>query len=555
MVKNKVKIKKIYDWWASGGSDPSPITAVLGTIGDPISAGSTVNKTTTWFMSQSLPIASVLKEFKCYATATGTIKVKIAEPIKGGGFNIIYNQTFTCSAIGVNTFVIPDVDVPANSLVGFHTPSSGGATVSFRSDGAPSFYPGYLAGTGDLSGNGVALNSISYSSELQAQYTVEYTRSSPGQYIIDENFAANVLPAYAINNGTNPWSFAGGVATSTGTGLASFLDWYPELEIDRITVSRNFPFTAAGQIRALYRKPFFGDASATDGTIGAADLDNNRLILYQTWTGGTNFTLPSISSTLVLSNLTLQTGVEYRLELKKTAKVTTLKIIRVSDGVSETLTSNNDPTVLSGLCYGRMGIADFGSVGPNYSVQMYADVVNPKSVWVGDSITEESGTTSGNGYAQLCLNSLSGNGWFSGDGGTISLNALKRIRHILRISMPRYVALYIGANNSATAGDTTRFIGDVETAHDTVINYGADIIHYTITPNSDSTRNGRNITMNGQLLAKPWEFVRGDLELSLNNDGSTWDSSLIPDGVHPNTVGHQRLKNRTQSDQPQVVTP
>lgn len=539
------------------------VSATLGTLTDPISAGSTLNKTTTWVQMQSLPVPTTLTEFTVYATATGSIKLKVFQPIKGGGFNVISNQTLTVGSIGVNSWsvagaTLTEVAMPANCIVGFHTPSSGGATVSFKSGEAPAYSAGYLTGAGDPSGNGVALSaSVAYGNELQSQYVSTFTRGAdaPGTYWIDEDFASTIAPAFGVNQATNAWSFAvAGQTTSAGTGLANFYDFYPTTNADRCTFAVEFEFTGASDRFCIYRKPILGDVSAAEGTIGEADLANNQLVFYQTWTGGTTYTLPSVRSTLALTNLTLATGVRYRLELTKTAKVNSLRIIDTTDDSEQTLSVDNDPTNLSGLGYGRPGFANLAGSCTVKAAQFYPLATNPRVLIFGDSITEGSGTDQETSYAQLTLDGLAtpGNGWYSGDGGTTSTACLRRLRHDLRLAVPRYVVVYIGANNAASAPLTTAFETDIQAIYDTITNTGATPVICTLTPNSDATQNGRVATMNAVLLAKGWTLARFDIALSTGGDGTTYNASVMADGVHPNTTGHAALAARLEADWPAI---
>ena len=543
-------------------SAPVIVSATLGTLADPISAGSTVNKTTTWVQMQSLPVPTALREFTVYATATGSIKLKVFQPIKGGGFNVISNQTLTIGSTGVTTFsvaggTLTEVAMPANCLVGFHTPSSGGATVSFKSGESPAYSAGYLAGSGDLSGNGVALTaSAAYGNELQSQYVSTFTRGvdAPGTYWIDEDFASTIAPAFGVNQATNAWSFAvAGQTTSAGTGLANFYDFYPTTNADRCTFAVEFEFTAGADRFAIYRKPILGDASAAEGTIGEADLANNRLVMYATWAGSGTITLPAVASTLALTNLTLTTGVRYRLELTKTAKVNSLRIINTVTLAEQTLSVDNDPTNLSGLGYGRPGFANLAGSCTVKAAQFYPLVTHPRVLIFGDSITEGSGTDQETSYAQLVLDGLAtpGAGWYSGDGGTTAANALRRIRHDLRLSVPRYVVVYIGANNATTAPLATAFETDIQAIYNTIVNAGATPVICTLTPNSDATQNGRVGTMNTFLLARGWTLARFDLALG-GVGGNTYNAALMADGVHPNTAGHALLAARLEADWPAI---
>jgi lysophospholipase L1-like esterase len=542
----------IHNWWM-GGVSYSAVTAVFGTLSDPASGGSTLNKTTTWVMMESLPVESELHIFKVYCTATGTLKLKVLQPANGG-FNVIYNVTLTISSVGLNTFsveagTLTEFTIPANCVIGLHTPSSGGATLSYTSDSA-AYNIGYMAGTGDLSGNGVVLNTVSYRDLIQAQVTVQATRQNFAQYIINESYAGTTLPAYGINNTGSAWTFATGYMQNAGTGLANFFDFYPSLNIDRHTVAIEFQFQAAGDRIALGKKPILGGGGAAEGTLCEADLNNNRLVIYQTWSGST--TLPSSSATLTLTEITLQTGRTYRLELTKSQRTNYVRIIDTLTLDEETLTSASGAAGTTGYCYGRPSISVLAGTVRVSKFQLYASVNDIDVLILGDSITEGATTADSTGFAQLTIDALNGDGWYDGDGGTISTNCLRRLRQDLRASTPPFVVIYIGANNANSDIDTTQFETDIVNIYNEIANAGATPVICTLTPNSNATVNSRVQTMNTFLLSRGWTLARFDLSLSLNNDGVTYNAAVMADGVHPNTTGHALLKARLLLDWPQI---
>lgn len=552
-----VRIKKIYDWWLSGGLDPSgPFDAILGTLSDPVSGGSTINSANTWALMQSLPVESTLKQVKVYATSNGTVKIKVLQPIKGGSFNVISNQTVSITT-GLNTFsveggTLTEVTMPSNSLVAFN-PS--GSIVGFKSGETPLYSAGYMAGSGDLSGNAVVLNSsAAYGNEIQAQFTTEFERVSPGTYWLDEDFAGTKLPAFAVNNGSSPWTFTAGKITSAGTGLATFFDFYPSSNADRCTLAIEFEFKASGDRFAIYRKPILGDSGAAEGTVVEADLNNNRLVVYQTWDGSS--TLPSVRSNNTLTNLTLATGVRYRLEIIKVAKVITFRITDTVSSVSDTVIVDNAASNLCGYAYGRGGMAALAGSIDVRSFKLGASVIHPHFILLGDSITEGSGATDSTCYAQLLLDEVSGQAWYSGDGGTTSQACLRRLRHELRFCVPKYVLIMIGVNNANTAPLATQWETDIVNIYNTIANGGATPIIFTITPNSDGTVNGRIQVMNAFLYNKRtndgWKLVDASVAITLNNDGVTYNPANMADGVHPNATGHSLIAARAVSDQPQV---
>ena len=530
------------------------VSATLGSSYEPASAGSTVNKTSTWFPSPCLPVASILQWWECYATATGTVKLKLATPVKGGGWTVTDLQALTVSATGVSRFAV-SANIPAFSLIGFHTPSSGGATISFSNSGAYVNRIGYLAGTGDLSGANVSLTFNNYGAEIQARAGVTFQRSAlPGSYIIDEDFAGTATPAYAVNNATNAWSFATpGQTTCAATGLANFLDFFPTSNANAMTFAVEFEFTGASDRFAIYRKPILGGSSVDDGTIIEASCASNALVVYQTWGGST--TLPTARSTYTLTELTLATGVRYRLELTYAAKVITAKVIRVSDSVSGQVQVDNASSSLGGLCHGRPGMANLAGSATVKAAQLYAAVTNPRVLILGDSITGDTGAvTPAQLYSQLALNRLGGSGWYCSDGGVTSLEVLRMARHELRLAAPRYVVVLAGANDSASDVNRDAFIGYMQEVYDCITAAGATPVILMPTPYNDATRNARLDVMRAALVAKGWRLVRSDYATSVGGDGTTYDAAMFADSVHPNATGMTAIEARIASDYPEVYS-
>ena len=72
------------------------------------------------------------------------------------------------------------------------------------------------------------------------------------------------------------------------------------------------------------------------------------------------------------------------------------------------------------------------------------------------------------------------------------------------------------------------------------------------TPNSDVTKNARVVTNKDFLLGTGYNVARTDIALSVGGDGTTYDATLMADGVHPNTAGHLLMYNRILSDFPSL---
>lgn len=532
----------------------SEVNAKYGTLDDPLDGGSSLSSVATWIISEmSRPYEQTLTTFKIYCSVGGTVKLKLLTP-NNGGFLVNDFQTITCG-VGLNTFTVADstlteIDIPANAMIGF---KPGTATIRYTAD-APAFNFGYMAATGDITGSHVITTSASYNHLLQVQVGTKFLRSSTvSDYFVSDDCTGNVLPSYGINNGTAPWTFSGGNLVNASIGLDDFLDFYPTTNSNDAYFKVQFRFLAAGDRFVIYRKPFINDAGALTGTIIEADLNNNKLIIYESWTGGTTYTLPAVESEVVLSNLTLSTGVTYEFEIRKDGKKVHAIITDTTNSNTQTLTVDNDTTKVSGLCYGRFGMAAIAGTINVSDVKIGNINTTPKFLIIGDSITEGSGATDNDteGFAPLLL--AAGDGRYSGEGGSLMFNILKRVRHELRLCKPKYVIIE-SVNNVNSAQEVTDYATQIVSVYQEIINAGATPIFCCPTPNSDATKNTRKETNRAFLLATyPNNVARTDLAISLNNDGSTYDASLMTDGVHPNTAGHLLMKNRILSDWPQIL--
>jgi lysophospholipase L1-like esterase len=537
-----------------GGSAPFLVTSKQGTYSDPVDGGSSLGGTITWILPETRPFEQTLTEFKVYCSGAGTIKLKMFQP-NNGGFAVTDLQTLTC-VIGLNTFTVVGTTlntatIPANSMIGFKPVT---ATVRYTADGT-AYGMGYCYVVGDASGSNVTLITTTYKNEIQAQYSTEFMSDvAVEQYFLSDDCSGNVLPSWGLTNGT-PWTFSGGNCLNGGISLTNFLDFYPTTNMNDNFFKVQFQFTAAGNRFCIYKKPIINDAGGTTGTIVEADLNNNKLVFYNSWTGGTTYTLPSAQSELVLSNLTLVTGRVYEFELRKDRKLTIATITDTTNSDTESLTVDNDPTKLAGLSYGRFGMTALaGAAGDIKVSDIKAGNINysPDILIVGDSITEGSGASVQNtdGFANLFV--INKNAVASGDGGTKLLNILKRLRFELKCGNYRYVIVE-SVNNCQSAGDVTDYANQIPEVYQEIVNSGATPIFCMPTPNSDATQNARLDTNRAFLLGTGYNVARTDIALSVGGDGSTYDASLMNDGVHPNTAGHLLMYNRILSDFPELV--
>lgn len=521
-----------------GGAGITPFLVKLGTQGDPVTKATTLSANITWWVMHTVPTDGTLTEVKIYANTGGSCKLKIFRYNSVGLFDI---ETISLTlSTGLNTFTY-NKSFPKNSALGFYIPASGGAVIPYE---VLDVGAGTGSISGELSGNGTSMSSsFLYSNNIQMQFTVQL--SSYNSYDTELTFNQAKLLGWCINNTPAPWTLGAGYLTSTGTGLASFFGHYQTFNEDNIR-SADFEFTGANDIFSVQARPVLLGQNVDSGTILAADIANNRLILYGTWSGGTNNTLPSVVQNYAITNLTLTIGVRYRLHLELRNRSLYMIITDLSNNATQTFTHNSTVNYPAGLVYGRGEFAALAGVINVYSFRSVGTKKNFKSMIVGDSIVEWY-----NGFAKQACD-ISGRATYSGDGGTLTNNAYRRIRHIMRYSHPRYMVTFIGVNSTGSDTGVLYFEQDIVILYNECLNLNTIPIICCLTPTSDAAKNVRIQTMNQFLLAQGWKLVRFDIALSLNNDGVTFNPAVMEDAVHPNTAGHTLLLQRLQLDAPEI---
>jgi hypothetical protein len=521
-----------------GGAGLQKYNIKTGATNDPATQATTLNKNITWFDMQTLPMDGILKQVKIYANIGGSCKIKIGRYNSNGLIDI--EDISVTLVTGLNTFTY-NKSFPAQSLIGVFCATTGGATIPYEDNNNAM---GYSSTSGDLTGTDAAITSTpNYLRQIQIQTIIEVSSHVGYDYSII--FNKSKLPVLCLNNASSAWTIGAGYLTSTGTGLASWFDHYQTCNENTVR-SVDFAFTGATDVFAFYTKPILGGLNVGEGTIISADIANNRLDIYATFAGMTSYTLPAIVQSFALTNLTLQTGIKYRLTLKKISRAFELIITDTTMSETQAFTYDNGTGITVGFGYGRTGFAALVGVINVYALTLSKVVKSPKFAIIGDSITEAS-----NSYAEQACN-LANKGIWSGDGGTFAISALRRVRHIFKHSHPKYVVVLIGANNTASDTETTNFQTDITLAYNEILKFNSIPLICCLTPSNEVERITRIATCNNFLIAQGWKLIRFDLAISLNNDGTTWNTALMVDSLHPNAAGHTLLLQRLQLDAPEI---
>lgn len=535
------------------GTNPSgSFTYRAGPASTLVDSSSTSNAS-TWFANYTLPVASTLSKVEIRSLGSASVKLKLAVPRASGGWTVTDLQMLSVVA-GTNTFTVAGAtlttqSIPANSMLGFFCSTA--SMLQFVSE-SPSVNGGYTAFTGDVSGTVTAVpSSQTWTHELQFAWEATASRSNLPSHIFSETFDGTTLPARFIQP-TTVWTFAAGTTSPAATN--NFLRRWTTTNCDRRTIEVDFSFTDSSTELALFSMPVISGSSTDNGAMVSAKISTNELVWYNPVTS----TIPTVRSSHTITGFTLSTGVNYRLKITKDGKTLTGSITNLDTSATFSFSYDNDVSYVIGYLFGAFALTTVSGTGVTVTAcRDYTTETNPRLAIYGDSIVEGSGTTDDLCFAKLLLDSVSGHGWYSGDGGTTCISIYRRWLFDCQFIVPKYVLFLAGANNANSDAEVTLFATDMPRFIDRIVSAGSVPLVCYITPNSDATKQGRINTMNAAITSKlasvPTAIaIRTDIALSVGGDGVTWNTSLMSDGVHPNTAGHAAMAARIRSDAPSV---
>jgi predicted RecA/RadA family phage recombinase len=530
------------------------ISARIGVSGAMADGNGNAGNTVTYFPLSRLPVASTLTKVEFYnaAAAAHDVSIMVAVP-SADGWDVSEHQVVNVSDVGVKTFTVADetldpLELPANAMVGFYCSLSG--AMRFYNDASDSpvryWHDGYCYASGKASGS-TAMVAYTYYNELKFAWEATAVRGSQ-TYAVDESFTGSTQPWQSgLPSGGASWTFGGSAVPSTA-GIANRMYWQPSSNANKQTLQVDFQFTGATGIAAIGKEPCLNTASVDYGSILAADIALNQLTMYNPWnTGGT---LPVVRHNSSLVNLTLAEDTPYRLELIIDGKTTTARITNIGSGVFDEFTYG--PDNLQGYGHGRPAIFAI-SAGVQFDrVRWWMDDMSPLFVIYGDSITEGSGVVDHQDcFAELLVDQVSGNGWYSGDGGVTAVSCTKAFIQDTTIIMPKYAIFYGGANNSGSDAERDNYAIDMGRFVTAANALGVTPLVMLPTPDSDSAKDTRLDVMRAAALANGVDVIRSDLALGAP-DGSTYNAGLMNDSTHPNAAGHAALAARCNSDAPEA---
>lgn len=529
------------------------VTLTLGAA-SPADQATTISTSSTFIMRDSNPEPGIVSQVSLYSKLAGQAMFLILQPVAGGGYTLLGRDMLTL-AVGVNTYTVaggtlPLFEIPRGCLFGVFALTASAITYENGSTKA-----GYYSITGEVTGAAGSM-AQSYGREIQMQVQViaptlvrKLNNATP-QYFVDLDITTTAaIPASAKSAGM---SYSGGYAVSTTTGISSaYIESLKSSNNHRTRQRAVIQLQSADARVAIYRRPVLNLSGVDAGTVAEVDIVNNRIILYQTWGGSA---LPSTRDTKTLSTITLTQSRDYICELKNDKKQISFTITDSTTGVSDTLTVDSDAVAAAaGLCYGAPGVAVIAGTGAVSRITQQPLVRNPKLAIIGDSITEGSGTTQANAWANLVMDALSGSAIVCADGGTASDVALRQVFEILpRHPSLEYVLVLIGTNDAtAGASGVTNWQTHLPLLRAACSAYGVTPIIAHVIPRNDANQTHVN-SINTYIRAQGWRTVRMDLALSVGNDGTTWNASQMNDSLHPNTAGHLAVYNRVRTDVPEL---
>ncbi len=505
----------------------------------------------------TLPIRSILERVEVNVLQPGNLDLIVMQPAANGGFNVIQTVTLTGLLTGVTNSrslsagTLPLITVPKHSIIAFWMPT-GQAQIRFNSDSSSI---GYLTFTGKPVGNNVVpaaqiVTGSSVNVHLWHRHVDDADETTYG-VVYDENFSGNVLPAWARNkSNATPWTFNGSYAENpTGTGLSTGLIWSHCSNANNNTLEVDFEFTGANDVFAIARQPVMSGYSVNDGSILGLDRANNRLIIYTNITYSQT-TLPTVQSNNPITGMALAVGVRYRASISKAENDITFSIKRLSDNVTFSKTINvwMEGTGQCGRAYGHPEVFNITGSTRVFNLKWYFDPDNLIDCVLicGDSILFNAGGTVEGTLLHLFLqngqNCLS-----SCDSGTYVLSTVQRLQHELRLYRPDVIICQGGTNNaddgptnwenpsSITGKNMWRpQINKIWNLMQNSCSF--ENIMGALIPRNDSLQS-IHTEMNQLMIADGIEVGRWDLVVSVNNDGITWNPSLMNDTKHMNDSG------------------
>jgi lysophospholipase L1-like esterase len=544
---------------------PAP-TAYTVTYGGSVTAafnataGSSV---TVWPETPAFTSGSLARVRLSVSTA-GTFKLKVLRENGDGTITTLQSQTVTAAGTGIQVFDagkdFAAMPVPYGAVVGI-TDGTGGWT--YVNTDATHTYGAVLS---DLAAGSSAAIYQTVAGLVGFTYDLNCTGASAGLEHLTAIPAGS--PATFPGGGwiSSGWTFSGGTATSTSTGLGTnVLASNAWNGVDRRTITWQFQLTAANTILGFLTYPAeqglnWGSLVRVNGTANALEIMGGYSGSFANYTGSSPSTVLSASTipfTLALSHTYTLTWT------KNDSRTFTVTITDPANGASGTVTRaanvmgySSYPTFASdqGAMQGQPGVSVIAGSATllNFDHRINASPT-PILYIVGDSISESLGLASDSQKYGAILRPTRGPDQVvvSAISGGITSGGLARMNAELAIMRPRNVLIYFGYNPDS--GWATNLNAMISLAR----SYGANVLVGTL----PVTNAGDQVAKTAAVNALPGiTVVHFDLALTATGAGSALNTAMYAssdlaghaynDSTHPGPLGHAAMAARVLLDAP-----
>lgn len=274
------------------------------------------------------------------------------------------------------------------------------------------------------------------------------------------------------------------------------------------------------------------------------DAANGTINLYKQFEGA--YSVPTVVASEQIG-FPLVEGNDYVLEVRKIGWKHYFSICDTKT-LTRTIVSFDalhvSATDRCGLAHGGFGVICIsGLVAAKNLTYETQFVRNTRAMFVGDSITEdapENGTLDNRWCAMLKDNYFGGNAIIMGRSNGIAYDANLRLTDAIGLGIkPEVIIVLIGTNNRIAEDKVADWKRGIVEIYEQIVDVGA--VPVICVPPIPANYQSAILEMRDFILAKGWNTIRFDIALSVNRDGSTYNSAVFTDGVHPNELGEKLM--------------
>ena len=291
-------------------------------------------------------------------------------------------------------------------------------------------------------------------------------------------------------------------------------------------------------------------SNATTFTSYIADFNEKKLKMYSTGTISDLSSTTKIAATKEI-DIPIISGDMYTLLMTRESGIHTLELKNIKTGKIVTLSFRTDTTKVNGAYYTlRSGSPSLIQLQGTTTILKYDYLIGNfnecECLFLGDSITEGLQIAKEDRWCELLnKNYFEGKSIISGISGTNSSLLLMRLNELISLGLkPKSVIVSIGTNDILSEAGLNSWKINIVNIYNKIVDLGAVPI-IAVPP----IYNSQFYLQLGQfILEKGWNTLRFDIATSLNGDGTTQNSSLFADGIHPNEKGGLAMYNQAIKD-------